>query len=66
MKDILNDALRIGLNTPLDRPPALRFEVRPHALQLRPGIDPTKLNQLFDEIEIEEFLDKPQTKAAHA
>ena len=42
MKDIINRALRIGL----------------HPLGLRPGLDPDKLNQLLDDIEVEERVEK--------
>jgi hypothetical protein len=45
MKDVINEALRIGLNAPQSTP-SKRFVVKPHALGLRPGIDPDKLNQI--------------------
>lgn len=34
------------------------FVVKPFSLGLRPGIDPNRLNQLNDELEIEEYLRK--------
>jgi hypothetical protein len=54
IKDVVNQALRIGL---AQQPEAVRprFKVKAHPLGLRPGIDPTKLNQLLDEMDIEEF-----------
>jgi hypothetical protein len=57
MKEIINEALRIGLNAPQSTP-SKRFVVKPHALGLRPGIDPDKLNQLMDEMEVQDFLTK--------
>jgi hypothetical protein len=57
LKQAVNDALRIGLSAveQVRTPP---FKVKPFALNLKPGIDPTKLNQLVDELEVEEFLRK--------
>jgi hypothetical protein len=54
LKATVNEALKRGLGMagkPV-RPP--RFEVRPHAFGLRPGIDPDRINQLVDELEAEE------------
>ena len=54
LKAIVNDALRRGLRiggTPA-RPP--RFEVRPHAFGVKPGIDLDRMNQLVDELEASE------------
>ena len=52
--EVVNRALRIGLNAP-QRPPEKRFRVEPHSCQFKPGIDPDKMNQLLDELEVEEF-----------
>ncbi|MCY3799973.1 MAG: antitoxin [Chloroflexi bacterium] len=54
---IVNDALRRGLSPspPDDRPV---FRVKPHHSGFKPGIDPLKLNQLNDQLEVEEFLRK--------
>ncbi|HUO85067.1 MAG TPA: CopG family transcriptional regulator [Thermoanaerobaculia bacterium] len=52
-KEIVNEALRRGLKAgavQASRPK--RFRVRPRACGFQPGIDPRKLNQLFDEMEI--------------
>ena len=38
------------------RPP--RFEVRPHAFGVRPGVDLDRINQLADELEAEETARK--------
>ena len=54
LKAVVNDALRLGLGLAGKRPRAPRFKVDPHAFGLRPGIDPDRLNQLVDELEVEE------------
>ena len=53
-KAAVNDALRLGLGLSDKRPRAPRFTVEPHAFGLRPGVDPDRLNQLVDELEVEE------------
>lgn len=56
-KQTLNEALRRGLQGPAgDSEPEFRVEARP--LNLRPGIDPARLRELDDELEIEEFRRK--------
>jgi hypothetical protein len=57
LKDVVNEALREGLRS---RPTveAAPFKVEPLNIKLRPGIDPTKLNQLYDELETESFVEK--------
>ncbi len=58
LKATVNEALKRGLGLlgkPV-RPP--RFEVRPHAFGLAPGVDPDRLNQLVDELEVEERAKK--------
>ena len=55
-KETLNQALRRGLADMLsqaDEPP-FRVEARP--LGLRAGIDPARLNQLHDDLEVDAFL----------
>ena len=56
-KQVVNDTLRRGL-----RPDASTtsepFKVRPLNFGLQPGIDPLRLNQLNDELEVEAFLQK--------
>lgn len=54
LKDVINHALRVGLEG--ERPPPVRYHVEPHGLSLRPGLDPDKLNQLLDDLEVEERL----------
>ncbi len=56
-KQVVNDTLRRGLapEAPEDRPV---FRVRPLRGGFRPGIDPLKLNQLNDQLEVEDFLEE--------
>jgi hypothetical protein len=62
-KQALNEALRRGLKAPGTGEEA-PFLVRSRPLKLRPGIDPSKLRDLDDEAEVEEFLRK--TRALEA
>jgi hypothetical protein len=58
LKATINEALRRGLRMagkPIRSP---RFEVRPHAFGVRPGIDLDRMNQLVDELEAEEVARK--------
>ena len=54
-KQIVNEALRRGLAAEPARSRQRPFRVKARALGLRPGIDPEKLNQLLDELEVQEF-----------
>lgn len=59
-KQVVNEALRRGLSpSPEEERPT--FRVKPICGGLRAGIDPLKLNQLNDELEIEDYLRKQQT-----
>jgi hypothetical protein len=58
LKAAVNDALRIGLGLSGKRARPHRFTVKPHALGLRPGIDPNRLNQLADELEVKALAEK--------
>jgi hypothetical protein len=55
-KQALNEALRRGLAPPGRPDKQTRFTVEPHAGGFRPGIDPDKLNQLVDQLEVEDFV----------
>jgi hypothetical protein len=57
-KEIVNETLRQGLSAKPKAKRAEVFRVEARALGLRPGIDPNKLNQLVDELEVQEFLAK--------
>ncbi len=53
-KEVTNDVVRRGLST--GREPdesAEPFRVAPKACGFKPGIDPLKLNQIYDDLEIE-------------
>ena len=56
-KSVVNEVLRRGLTTG-EKPPATRepFRVRSAPRGFRAGIDPLKLNQLVDELEVEQFM----------
>ncbi|MBX3743960.1 MAG: hypothetical protein KF833_01495 [Verrucomicrobiae bacterium] len=56
-KVIVNEALRKGLGMEAPRR-APRFRVQPHSSRLQPGVDPTRLNQLVDELDVEAFVAK--------
>ena len=61
-KETLNTALRIGLG---GKPPQARktqFVVNARPMGLRTGIDPTSLNKLADELEVDAFLKKARRK----
>lgn len=58
-KDVVNDAIRAGLQTgsrPSAPPPA--FRVTPRAGSFRAGVDLLHLNQLTDELETEAFEER--------
>jgi len=57
LKEAVNQALRAGLKA-TEEPPPPKFKVEPYPLRFRPGIDPDKLNQLLDELEVEAFREK--------
>ena len=53
-KTVVNEALKRGLQLG-GRPARVpRFEVRPHRMAFRPGVDLDRLNQLADELESDE------------
>ena len=56
LKSVVNDAIRLGLGLATRRRRGPRYKVEPHPLGLRPGIDPDRLNQLADELEVEETV----------
>ena len=58
LKAVVNDALRRGLGQGGRTPRAPRFEVRPHAFGVKPGIDLDRMNQVVDELESEAALRK--------
>lgn len=57
-KETLNDVVRRGLAAPVQRAKASSYRVVPHAGGFRPGIDPRKLNQLADQLDVEDFAEE--------
>ncbi|MEO7736019.1 MAG: CopG family transcriptional regulator [Kofleriaceae bacterium] len=57
-KQALNEVLRRGLTSPTQASNRPRYKVEPHASGFRAGIDPGKLNQLLDQLEVEELVAK--------
>ena len=59
-KAIVNETIRNGLTTG-EKPAPDRgtFKIASAARGFLPGIDPLKLNQLIDELEVEAFLTSP-------
>jgi hypothetical protein len=58
LKAAVNDALRRAFASPARGAHLPKFVVKPHAFGLRPGIDPDRLNQLVDELEVVETVRK--------
>lgn len=54
-KWVLNDVIRRGLVSQASQTPQPRYTVEPHAGGFRAGIDPDKLNQLADQLEVEDL-----------
>ena len=64
LKQVVNETLRRGLSDSGEEGAEPRdgdgkrpvFKLKPICSGLQPGIDPLKLNQLYDRLEIEDFL----------
>lgn len=54
LKAVVNQAIRRALAPGVPAP--ARFVVIPHLTELEPGHDPSRLNQLVDDLEVESFL----------
>jgi hypothetical protein len=54
-KGAVNQLLRAGIQFQSQPPKPLRYRTQSKKLGLRAGFDPTKLNQLVDEIDADEF-----------
>jgi len=57
LKQVVNDALRVGLSSP-ENGPKVRYTVEAYPLRFKAGIDQNKLNQLLDDLDAEEFVRK--------
>ncbi|MCB1830739.1 MAG: hypothetical protein H6964_10485 [Chromatiaceae bacterium] len=55
-KGAVNFLLRAGIQLQAQPPKPKPHRTKPRKLGLRSGIDPTKLNQLIDDLEADEFL----------
>ena len=64
-KQVLNAALRRGLRTGEKPSRGLApFRVEPFSSPFQPGVDPGRLNQLADELEVEELAGRPVRRGA--
>jgi hypothetical protein len=61
-KEAVNRALRHGLEALKAPRKAAPFRVKPFRLGLKPGIDPDKLGQLLDEMEVRSFVGRMRRK----
>jgi hypothetical protein len=57
-RQVLNDVLRRGLAGQGPRTAPAPFKVETFSSALRPGIDPLKLNQLIDDLEVDAAREK--------
>lgn len=58
-KEMLNDSLRLAFSLSRSAIRKMKpFHIRPHSSAFRPGIDIDKLNQLSDQLEVEERLQR--------
>ena len=51
----LNRLLRLGVQAKSTPPKPKKFHTRTRKLELKPGIDPTRLNALIDDLETSDF-----------
>ena len=61
MKRVINGLLRKGLRAEAETPPPAPYRSETFDLHFRAGIDPLKLNQLVDELDVDAFLEKEAT-----
>ncbi len=62
-KETLNDAIRSGLGTKPASSRRPRFVIEARPMSLRPGIAPTGLNKLADDLEVDGILAKSRRRA---
>lgn len=53
--EVVNEALRRAMSPATGEPPRLEYRVMPNRSGLAPGIDPLRLNQLNDQLEVDDF-----------
>jgi hypothetical protein len=56
LRQVINDLLRKGLLAEAERPEPKVYVAPTFNMGLKPGIDPLRMNQLLDELEVEAFL----------
>jgi hypothetical protein len=61
LRGAINLLLRRGLDAG-DLAPAAPFRVVPHHAVFVPGVDPGRLNQLLDELEVDDFAAESATR----
>ena len=61
-KEIVNEMLRRGIGAQERSDAPKRFRVATFRSAFRPGVDPMKLNQLSDEIEVQQAADRIRGK----
>lgn len=54
-KQVVNEVLRRGMRPANQRPVLRKFRVVPNRSGLVPGVDPLRLNQFSDTLEVEDF-----------
>ncbi len=54
-KQVVNETLRLGISVLVRETPTAEFRVVPISSGFLTGVDPQKLNQLSDQLEVEEF-----------
>lgn len=55
---VINSLLRKGLRAEAEAPAPAPYRSETFDQRFRPGIDPLKLNQLVDELEVEAFVER--------
>ena len=55
-KQVVNEVLRRGMAPGVKKSPSPRFRIVPNRSTLFPGVDPGKLNQLNDQLEVEDVV----------
>ena len=55
-KQALNELIRRGLQAQQPSDQRAPFKVQPHHGGFRPGVDPARLNQMLDELEVQDFV----------
>ena len=58
LKRVVNDLLRRGLRAKADAAPLEPYRSETFDLRFCPGIDPLRLNQLVDELEVDAFVER--------